>query len=355
MIKHRAKMALRELYARLLFHSGLHALVNRIMPRRLTILAGHRVGPAGEHLPGDMKIGSEELERLLGWFAARYDMCTIEAGARALASAESGRSLVALSMDDGYRDNRELLLPLLKRLKVPATVFLESRALDERKLNWSHKLFWILSRQSASDFVRAFGEATERRAPFAELTRVVGAGGEAARTTYDVKRVLKYEAQPEDRELGIDAAFEALGGDERELCEALYMSWDDARALRDGGVELGGHTVGHAILSRLSGEEARREVREGREALRRELGTEPSTFAYPFGRRWDFHDEAREAVREAGFERAVTMHAGSNGPDADPLAMCRLAIAGGARLHLLVAEACGGFDLARRLGVDLSE
>ena len=106
MIKHRLKMGLRETYARVLFHTGLHALVNRVMPRRLTILAGHCVSPGagdppwpgGEHLPGDMKISREKLERIVGWFAGRYEMCTIDGGVGAL-QGRGGRSLVALSME----------------------------------------------------------------------------------------------------------------------------------------------------------------------------------------------------------------------------------------------------------------
>ena len=41
--KHRVKLFVREAWARALFHTGAHALVNAIMPRRLTILAGHCV------------------------------------------------------------------------------------------------------------------------------------------------------------------------------------------------------------------------------------------------------------------------------------------------------------------------
>jgi peptidoglycan/xylan/chitin deacetylase (PgdA/CDA1 family) len=362
MIKHKLKMGLRETYARVLFHTGLHALVNKVMPRRLTILAGHCVAPGagdppwpgGEHLPGDMKIAREKLEHIVGWFAKRYEMVTIDDGVRSVDNGGGGRSLVALSMDDGYKDNHDVMLPLLKRMNVPATVFLESRPLDEHKVNWSHKLFWILAQQSAFDFVHAYGEATDQRAPFPEMNQLVTEGREV-KLTYHVKRILKYEADPADRDLGIDAAFAALGGDERELCEALYMSWDDARALRDGGVELGGHTVGHAILSRLDAEGAKAEIGGGREAMCRELGTEPKTFAYPFGRRWDFHEDAEKAITEVGFERAVTMHAGTNGPRAAATTMRRLAIDDDVQLHLLATEACGGFDLMRRFGVDLSE
>jgi len=78
-------------------------------------------------------------------------------------------------------------------------------------------------------------------------------------------------------------------------------------------------------------------------------------FAYPFGRRWDFDEASVAAVRAAGFDWAVTTHAGTNDADTDPWRLRRLMIDADVKPHLLVAEACGGFDLLRRAGLDLSE
>jgi len=358
-LKHRLKLFLRQVYARLLFHSGLHAVVDRLMPRRLTILAGHCVGvpggngSGGAQLPPDMSISPERLEGILEWFARRYRMCTIAEGLREIDAGARGKSFVALSMDDGYRDNHDRLLPLLERTGARATVFLESRPLDERRVNWSHKYFWLLGRMSPWDFVHGYGERVGDSPHFHAMNQVVTEGRLEPR--YHLKRILKYEAEAEPRDRAIDAIFAEQGGDERALCEALYMGWDQARAMQASGVELGGHTVSHEILSRLAPEEQVREVAGGAEAMERALGQRPVSFAYPWGRRWDFDDASREAVRRAGFRCAVTMHAGTVGPRSERTALARLAIDDGAELHLLAAEACGGFELLRRVGLDLSE
>lgn len=360
MLKHKLKLFLREAYARVLYHTGLHRLVNRLMPRRLTILAGHCVEPragsweGGAHLPDDMKIAEAELERIVAFMKRNYRMVTIGEGVEELERGGAGPSLVALSVDDGYRDNHDVLLPFLQRQGVPATVFLESRPLDERRVSWTHKLFWLLARGSAADFVQAYGRAAGHTETFHAMNQVV-TEGRLEDLTYHVKRILKYDSDPAERDPAVDRVFELAGGDERALCDALYMTWDHARALRDAGVELGGHTVSHPILSQLDAEAQAREIGEGRAALARELGTEPATFAYPFGRRWDFDQRSRDAVRSAGFRTAVTMHAGTNRPGADATTYHRLALADGVKLHLLAAEACGGFELAGRLGLKLSE
>jgi len=318
----------------------------------LTILAGHCVtAPSNARLPKDMKIEGAKLERILGWLARRYDVTNVGEGLRRL-SASGGKSVVALSMDDGYRDNRSHLLPLLDKLGVSATVYLESKPLEERRVNWSHKFFWILDRVGAREFLQSFGaRCVDREA----VVRLEALQADGLADAYHLKRSLKYECAPGARNQALDAIFAALGGDERALCDELYMSWADVRALQDGGVELGGHTANHEILSRLDAAGAEREVREGREALRRRLDLESESFAYPFGRRWDYDAKSKDAVRKAGFRSAATTHAGTNRRGGDPLELKRIMIDEDADLATIAAEACGGFDLLRKVGIDLSE
>lgn len=351
-VKHGLKLFLREAYARVLWHTGLCALVDRVMPRRLVILAGHCVAaPSNAGLAKDMRIEGAKLERILRALGKRYDLTTVSGGWKQLRS-DGQRSLVALSMDDGYKDNRTHLLPLLQRVGAPATVYLESAPLEERSLNWSHLFFWLLDRLGPERLVARF-TAECRDARTNELWRALAKEDRA--TSYHLKRVLKYEAPAAERTRAIRALFDAEGGDERALCDALYMTWDDARALRDAGVELGGHTVHHEILARLDEHAQRAEIGGSRTALLRHVGDADASFAYPFGRRWDFDSASKAAAQLAGFACATTTHAGVNTKDRDPFELARLMLDQDARLHVLATEACGGFELLRRLGLDLSE
>ncbi|MHC4262474.1 MAG: polysaccharide deacetylase family protein [Planctomycetota bacterium] len=355
--KHQLKQSLREAYARLLYHTGLHAVANALAPKRMTILFGHCIDEpdCNGFLPADMKLRAESFERVVGWFSKRYEVTSIGGGQRLLAE-RGGRSIVALSFDDGYRDNRTALLPLLEKHGASATVFLESRPLDERRVNWSHKYHWALAERDTAHVVNRYLTLSEDRAALEGLRRAVEEGAGEDRLRYQAKRVMKYDAEPEDRDRTIQTIFEELGGDERALCEALYMSWDDVRALRDGGVELGGHTVNHVILSRLDEEGAEQEIGRCRESMERELGPgQAETFAYPFGRRWDYDQSSIAAARKVGFVRAVNTHAGTNTSLAEGFELRRLPVDDTTPMHLLVAEACGGFELLRRFGLDLSE
>lgn len=351
-LKHKLKLFAREAWARCLFHSGAHALVNRIEPRRLTVLAGHCVSAeSNAKLPRDMKIERAKLERILAWIARRYEMLPLGDALDTL-GRDGGKSLVALTMDDGYKDNRTHLLPLLESVGVRATVYLETRALDERRANWSHKFFAILEHVDVEGFVHRFTELSKDTPSNVLLNQLVP-HGEA--TSYHVKRMLKYEVPATERARVIDVMFAETAGNERALVDALYMTWDDARALHAAGVELGGHTQNHEILSRLDARMATLEVGGCRDALQRELKCEARSFAYPFGRRWDFSEESVDVVKRSGFGSATTTHPGTNGIASDRYRLKRIMIDEDAKLHVIAAEACGGFDLLRRIGIDLSE
>lgn len=354
-MKHRIKHWLREGYARLLAHTGLYRLVDRWMPRRLTILAGHCVRDEATNgaLPEDMKIGAERLERVLRTLGKRFRLCTVGEGVAELERGQ-GPSLVALSMDDGYKDNRTALLPLLERTGARATVFLESRPLEERRVNWSHKFFWLADTLGVAIVARRYAARTADPASAQRLRALVHE--DPTDLAYRVKLVLKYDVPHADRDATLDELFEGAGGDERALCDRLYLDWKDVHALAGAGVELGGHTRTHAILSRLEPQEARAEVEGGREALVGALGESAGrSFAYPFGRRWDYDETAARAVEASGFACAVTTHAGVNLRSTDRLRLRRWMIDETTPVHVLVAEACGGFELLRRLGLDLSE
>lgn len=94
------------------------------------------------------------------------------------------------------------------------------------------------------------------------------------------------------------------------------MSWDQAREMRRDGLDFGSHTVNHANLARITLDEAKVELVESRETLRKELGQEEFLFAYPFGKRSDISPEARDLVRESGYVCCCSAYGGIN---AEPL------------------------------------
>jgi len=86
-----------------------------------------------------------------------------------------------------------------------------------------------------------------------------------------------------------------------------YLSWDQVRALRDAGMEIGNHTFDHVALTTLASGEAFNQVMAAQIAFLQELGSLPTTFAYPFGK---FDSLAAAAVQAARLRLAFTTQGG---------------------------------------------
>lgn len=218
---------------------------------------------------------------------------------------------VAVTFDDGYADNAEHALPILRRHGIPATVFLVTGCVGTGRIPWHDEVLLAFAgtRRSA---VRVPG--SPEGAPPAPIEREEDRRSAAFATLAALKPL------PEAGRLAAVAALqEELGRGDPATAAALMLDWDRVRAMRDAGVRFGAHTVTHPILSRVAPERARDEVVRSKQAIEAELGEEVPFFAYPNGRPEDYDETTVQALRAAGFRAALTTTFGANEAGDDPL------------------------------------
>jgi peptidoglycan/xylan/chitin deacetylase (PgdA/CDA1 family) len=119
----------------------------------------------------------------------------------------------------------------------------------------------------------------------------------------------------------------------------LPLTWAEIHEMeRTGWVSFGAHTMHHPILAYLlDPAEVQREVGECRTILAQQLGHPVRIFAYPVGKPEHIGEAALRAVREAGYEWAVTTMYGINTPQSNPHQLRR--VAGDVTRHWLVMAA----------------
>ena len=87
----------------------------------------------------------------------------------------------------------------------------------------------------------------------------------------------------------------------------LFLSWQQAVSLAAQGMEVGGHTRTHPILSRVADPAMlEAEIIGCAEDLRRELGAVPLAFAYPVGGDAMMSEAADGAIARAGFRMSFS-------------------------------------------------
>jgi peptidoglycan/xylan/chitin deacetylase (PgdA/CDA1 family)/glycosyltransferase involved in cell wall biosynthesis len=203
-------------------------------------------GVHGTWLPVSML---EKHFKLLQWLG--YETLTFQDMAEHgfIHRLQPGKKFIIITVDDGYRDNLTLLLPLLKKYNFKAVIYAVS---GENHNRWDVDVT----------------ENPDRPVPL--------------------------------------------------------MTPDELKQIANSGyVEIGGHTLTHPRLSKLTTAEQQHQIVENKAVLEKLIGKRLISFAYPYG---DYNEQSKSLVAEAGYPFAVATNSGPLAIHQDNLAIRRIAI-----------------------------
>ena len=324
---HRMKTLLRNVIADTVCVSGVSGMLRRTRRRSLAILCYHRVLPQAhrdESAFPDLAVTPEAFERHIEHCSRRYECVALREGVRKLAESRSAnrashRPLVSITFDDGYRDNFECARPILDSFGVRGTFFVISSLVDTDDSPWYDRLAGALRfLRGRRDGVGEHPAIRDESASGWLKTRL--ATGDNAAIPVLVNEVKAFS--PETRSAIIEASTVAateLGWDGTPADR--IMSADQLRTLASSGHEIGSHTHTHPRLTQLSSIECLNELQESQRLLESILDAPVQSLAYPNG---DCNQSVAGAAAAAGYQYAVTTHPGLNGPQVDPLRLCRV-------------------------------
>ena len=263
----------------------------------LVIIRHHRVYGADEAPLYRLGVSEPVLDAQLAMLArAGLAPITVAEGVERLAAGAPG-TRVALSFDDGYADNLERALPLLRRHGARATLYVTAGLVDARVAPWWDELEHVLARTTSAGANANWGDATIALAFTArsDRERALAALLPHLRVTPDVQR------------RRLDALRAELRVDTVAPC--ALATWEQLGAWTRAGMEVGAHTLSHPFLSLLTPEGQAREIAGSIQLIAERLATRPTGFAYPGG---DHDSRTVDAARAAGLRYAVGTRAGRN-------------------------------------------
>jgi peptidoglycan/xylan/chitin deacetylase (PgdA/CDA1 family) len=285
------------------------------------VFAYHRIGSCLGHPYDDELISAtaEDFRAQLAFVRTRFEMIGLDELLRLAANGFAARRPTALvTFDDGYRDNYEVALPILRELKIPAVFFISNGYIGASRMTWWDRVAFCVKQTRH--------ERLELDYPVHRIYDL----GQASRTDA-IRRILhEYAMSPElddrrffgelEERTGIDT-HSAAGG------HALFMSWDQVRSLRDQGMSVGAHTHNDPVLGRLSPEQQALELSTSRDRIRDELGDSVVAMAYPVGGLTTFTETTKHIAQEHGFRAAFAYFGGVNRPGrTDPFEIHRMPV-----------------------------
>lgn len=262
------------------------------------ILMYHRVADESFD-PWGLAVSPRNFADQLEWIARNRTPLSLAKFARLHQAGSLPRNAIAVTFDDGYACNADIAVPLLERLEIPATIFLPVDLIEQGREYWWDELERLVLDHQGATFT-LYGhqiEVGEKRPadsqwPPAQPPRT------PRQIAYHQLWSLLYERPQKELEKGMDMLREQAPLPNGSRKSHRPMTREELGAIGSALVEFGSHSLTHASLPRLDEQAKRREICDSFARCAALTGTEPRSFAYPYG---DVDRQSEQLAAQAGY------------------------------------------------------
>lgn len=307
-----------ELFAGLAVRSGIAGLVRRVLRRKLLVVTYHRIRE--NQPPPDFMFDDETFSCSAGQFDAQVQALTrfrrVVSLDQVLEALRGGRALpdnaTLITFDDGARDNYELALPILRKHRATAVFFIPTLMLEERCTGWWDTVAYLLKSAPAGRYDVKFAGLTVP----VDLT----SPDRVRDSIKAVQRGVKSLRSLDYAEFFAQVS-SATGGrmPDAEEQSSQIVTAEQLAEMAASGMDIGGHSHTHRILSQLSEDEQRHELGHSKRILESALGSPVRSLAYPVGGEGHYTRRTREIARETGYECAFNFRLPGGFADLGPV------------------------------------
>jgi peptidoglycan/xylan/chitin deacetylase (PgdA/CDA1 family) len=288
-----------------LYLTGAHRLLQPIFAGVGTIFTLHHVRPRrGVHFQPNhhLEITPDFLRATLAHLRSRgIDIITIDEMHQRLLMHNFSRRFACFTFDDGYRDNRDFALPVMREFDAPLAMYVTSDFAQG-----IGRLWWV-----ALEMVIAKADRIEADiggvAVGLDTTTVV-----AKQAAFDrLHGWLRGLTGEQDLRREISLLCLRHGVIEDTISHDLCLPWNELKPFADDPlVTIGAHGVSHCNLARQSEAIASHEMAIGRARIEAALQCPVVHLAYPYGDRHAAAGREFALARANGFKTAVTTRPG---------------------------------------------
>lgn len=200
---------------------------------------------------------------------------------------------VAITFDDGYKDIYQYAYPILKKHKIPATIFIATDFVENRKMFWWDYTNYLLVNLKNDIKIDKYGliKKDEVEEHFNSLIEYLKNIDNSERNSI----IDKLEASSELKEV-------------KKQVEKLILNWNMINEMQKDNLMIGAHTHTHPIASNQSQDELKSEINKNIDIIFRRCGVKSEIFAYPNGKKDDYNIDTISILNELGIKYAFTTH-----------------------------------------------
>jgi len=233
----------------------------------LAILYFHHVFKTpNDYYPDD--IDEKKFDKLVEYLSNNFQILSLEEAVHKIKAKQLPPRALVITFDDGYRDNYDVALPILKKYDCPATFFVATSGIESGVL-WNDKVEQLI-------------KSTEKKTISSIYTGKgldISTKSQKVEAYLNITCAIKYNSHDERTKL-ISILQSELGpiSYKRNMMNDIQL-----KALVEQGYSLGLHTHNHTIVSGEDEESVKQELSTNKCILENTVGKKIDFIAFPNG------------------------------------------------------------------------
>ncbi len=278
----------------------------------VTILCYHTLRPDDQPLDAWVALRQADFIAQIDMLRESYDIVSLDDAL--MPAPKNARARVVLTFDDGEIGLFTYLLPLVRSLDIPVTVYVATQHIQTGTPYWFDRVMNALQ-AAETTAITVDGLGMWQIGPARGKTRwaQISAVLEALKT-----------APTQDRDALADQIVAQCGSATSDFTPLQPMHLSQLRELvADPRVTIGAHSHGHELLDQLPLADAEQSIVRSRDLLTKWTGRDVRHFAYPNG---NYTPELMQVLKTQGFASATILEDRLVHADASPLALPRIGV-----------------------------
>ena len=265
----------------------------KLTKSQVAILMYHRVGPKTDDWSFE-PLSLQSFEKQIVYFCRNYEVISVDQLVNYIQLRKSlPEKAVAITFDDGYKDNYLYAYPMIKKYHVPATIFITTGHIGTGKLFWWDLVNYVIQHSNVNPL--NLGK---------EGCYLIQSETEKIHSNFIICEKMKKMPENEKnflikRLIGISN----IKNIPSEVGNQLILSWDEIKEMSSEGINFGAHSISHPVLTNMPLEQAKFEIIQSKKDIEKQLGRETIGFSYPDG---NFNSTISKYIQESGFSWAVS-------------------------------------------------
>ena len=300
--------------------SRLLCLANHFTTPAVVILRYHSILNATEaqaNCIGPSIIHSQHLfDKQMAAIARNYNVVTLDDICSCVANGDMPQKGVAITFDDGFKDNYTYAFPILEKYGIKASFYITTGSIESEYPPWfcrlqhafrtTEKTVWVDSKNGE---VKSLLDSESWRSSFLKASR---------RCALLTGEKQSGEIRQIEKDLGVSPLTSQAD---------IMMNWEEVRELYRHGHIIGSHTQTHPNVALLGDLELSSELEGSKKVLEEQLQAPVAHFSYPspIGTPHYTHETIRTA-KSLGYQTSVTCTAGRVLKGDNALALKRIAV-----------------------------